>query len=87
VLQFEVVKQRLIDEYKVNCIFENVNVQTARWVACDDPKRFDEFQRKLSDNLAFDGGGDLTYLAPTRVNLNLAMERWPEVTFTETREH
>jgi len=29
----------------------------------------------------------LTYLAPTRVNLNLAMERWPEVEFTETREH
>jgi len=87
VLQFEVVKQRLLDEYKVNCIFENVNVQTARWVSCDDTKRFNDFQRKLSDNLALDGGGDLTYLAPTRVNLNLAMERWPEVEFTETREH
>jgi len=62
-------------------------VQTARWVSCDDTKRFNEFQRKLSDNLALDGGGDLTYLAPTRVNLNLAMERWPEVEFTETREH
>ncbi len=87
ILQFDVVKQRLQDEYKVDCDFENVNVQTARWVTCDDEKRLAEFQKKLSDNLAYDGGGDLTYIAPTRVNLNLAMERWPEVVFSETREH
>jgi len=87
ILQFDVVRQRLKDEYKVDCVFENVNVQTARWVTCDDPKRFAEFQKKLSDNLALDGGGDLTYLAPTRVNLNLSMERWPEVVFHSTREH
>ena len=38
-------------------------------------------------NLAIDGGGYLTYLAPTRVNLELTIERWPDVRFTETREH
>jgi peptide chain release factor 3 len=27
------------------------------------------------------------YLAPTRVNLQLTLERWPEITFRETREH
>jgi len=87
ILQFDVVRQRLKDEYKVDCVFENVNVTTARWVTCDDPKRFAEFQKKLSDNLSIDGGGDLAYLAPTRVNLNLSMERWPEVEFHSTREH
>ena len=34
-----------------------------------------------------DGGGHLAYLAPTRVNLNLTMERWPEIRFRATREH
>ena len=38
-------------------------------------------------NLAVDGGGHLTYLAPTRVNLSLMEERWPEVKFRATREH
>ena len=33
-----------------------------------------------------DGDGQLVYLAPTRVNLNLTMERWPEVKFLATRE-
>jgi len=87
VLQFEVVAYRLKDEYKVEAIYEPINVTTARWVECDDDKALDTFKRKVSDNLAIDGGGHLTYLAPTRVNLNLSQERYPEVEFRSTREH
>ncbi len=87
VLQFEVVAYRLKDEYKVEAIYEPVNVNTARWVDCDDDKKFDEFKRKCADNLSIDGGGHLTYLAPTRVNLQLSQERYPEVNFRKTREH
>ena len=87
VLQFEVVAYRLKDEYKVEAIYEPVNVATARWVDCEDPKKFDEFKRKCADNLSIDGGGHLTYLAPTRVNLSLSQERYPEVRFRATREH
>jgi len=87
VLQFDVVAQRLKDEYAVECLFEAAPVATARWVLCDDAKRLEEFRRKAHDNLALDGGGDLTYLAPTRVNLGLTMERWPEIQFLATREH
>jgi peptide chain release factor 3 len=46
-----------------------------------------KFKTKAFDNLAMDGGGNLTYLAPTRVNLDLAIERWPEINFHATREH
>ena len=87
VLQFDVVAFRLKEEYGVECGFEAVNVNTARWVECDDEKRFAEFQKKASENLALDAGGSLTYLAPTRVNLDLTIERWPEVNFRATREH
>jgi len=47
----------------------------------------DEFKRKCDDYLAIDGGGHLTYLAPTRVNLSLAEDRYPDVRFFSTREH
>ncbi len=87
VLQFEVVAYRLKDEYKVEAIYDQVNVYTARWVACEDANMLAEFHRKAADNLALDGGGHLTYLAPTRVNLNLIEERWPGVAFQATREH
>ena len=86
-LQFEVVAHRLRDEYKVECQFEAINVATARWVNCDDEKMLAEFERKAHDNLALDHGERLVYIAPTRVNLNLTEERWPEIEFLKTREH
>ncbi|WP_038278938.1 peptide chain release factor 3 [Zymobacter palmae] len=86
VLQFDVVAHRLLEEYKVDCIYEAVNVTTARWLDGDE-RKLDEMKRKTSTNLAIDGGGHLTYLAPTRVNLQLTEERWPDITFRTTREH
>jgi peptide chain release factor 3 len=87
VLQFDVVVARLKAEYNVDAMYESVNVATARWVSCEDQKKFDEFRRKCEVNLALDGGDNLTYIAPTRVNLNLSQERYPEVAFHQTREH
>jgi len=87
VLQFEVVAWRLKDEYNVDCFFENVNVTTARWVECQDDKMLEEFKRKQNGNLALDHSGSLVYIAPTMVNLNLTIERWPDIRFLETREH
>jgi len=86
VLQFDVVAYRLKNEYGVEASFENVNVTTARWVDCADPKKLADFTRQLQNNLAEDGAGQLVYLAPTRVNLQLTQERWPEVRFSATRE-
>ena len=86
-LQFDVVAYRLKDEYKVEAIYEPVNVYTARWVTCEDKRKLEEFRRKASEQLSLDGGGYLTYLAPTRVNLSLMEERWPEIEFRATREH
>jgi peptide chain release factor 3 len=86
-LQFDVVAYRLKHEYNVDCVYESVSVATARWVRCDDNKKLEEFKIKAHDNLALDGSDNLTYLAPTRVNLSLTMERWPGVEFKTTREH
>ncbi|MEL7185541.1 MAG: peptide chain release factor 3 [Pseudomonadota bacterium] len=86
-LQFDVVAHRLRDEYKVECQFEAINVATARWVECNDEKMLADFQKKAHDNLALDHGHSLVYIAPTRVNLNLTEERWPDIQFRKTREH
>ena len=87
VLQFDVVAYRLKDEYNVECSYDNVQVHTARWVDCRDEKMLAEFKRKAGDHLALDASDRLTYLAPTRVNLELIQERWPDIVFYATREH
>ncbi|MCZ6828063.1 MAG: peptide chain release factor 3 [Gammaproteobacteria bacterium] len=86
-LQFDVVAYRLKDEYKVEAIYEPVNVYTARWVYCEDECKLEEFRKKAAAQLSLDSGGYLSYLAPTRVNLGLMEERWPEIEFRATREH
>ncbi|CCG31880.1 peptide chain release factor 3 [Klebsiella pneumoniae] len=86
-LQFDVVVARLKSEYNVEAIYESVNVATARWVESTDVKKFEEFKRKNEVQLALDGGDNLTYIAPTMVNLNLTQERYPDVVFRKTREH
>ncbi|WP_286262950.1 peptide chain release factor 3 [Thalassotalea atypica] len=87
VLQFEVVVGRLKTEYNVDAIYEPISVATARWCTCDDERTLEQFQKKAFDNLALDGGDNLTYIAPTMVNLSLAQERHPDIIFHKTREH
>jgi len=87
VLQFDVVVSRLKSEYKVDAMYEPINVATARWVTSDNERKLDEFERKANDNLALDGSDRLAYIAPTMVNLQLAQERYPDIQFHKTREH
>lgn len=87
ILQFDVVVSRLKNEYNVEAIYEPISVTTVRWIESDDPKALEEIQNRVPQNIAIDGGGNLTYIAPNMVNLNLTMERYPKVKFNKTREH
>jgi peptide chain release factor 3 len=86
ILQFDVVAHRLKTEYSVDCSFEAVPVSTARWISFKNPDDEVEFRKRNDQNLAMDGLDTLTYIAPNRANLQLAIERWPDVEFRATRE-
>lgn len=86
ILQFDVVAHRLMYEYNVPCVYESVNVVTARWVHCDDSKILEDFKIEQRRNLALDHSDQLIYLAPSRVSLEITMEHWPKVEFRSTRE-
>lgn len=86
VLQFDVVAHRLKYEYGVDCQFENIAIATARWVNGEN-KYIEQLKIKAGNNIALDSAGVLTYLAPSMVNLQLTIERHPNLNFSETREH
>lgn len=92
ILQFDVLAHRLKHEYKVDADYAPVGVNTARWVhpksdSEEDVKKFEEFKKKAYEHLSLDYGDYYTYIAPTRVNLSLMQDRWPDVVFSATREH
>ncbi len=86
VLQFDVTAFRLQAEYNVECVYDTIPITLARWVFCEDEKKLEEFKQKAFANLSMDGSDYLVYLAPTRVNLQLIEERWPDIQFKATRE-
>ncbi len=86
ILQFDVVAHRLKYEYGVDCQFETINVATARWVSGSE-NDIEQLKIKAGNNIAIDSAGMLTYLAPSMVNLQLTLERHPDLTFNATREH
>ena len=86
-LQFDVVAYRLENEYNVKCVYEPISVVAARWIACDDKAIIEQFKREQSRNLAYDGAKYLAYLAPSRVNLEITIEKWPKILFSRIREH
>jgi peptide chain release factor 3 len=86
VLQFEVTVERLKSEYKVDADYVGTDFQVARWVTCDDEKKLAAFKKLFDANLAEDGDGFLTYLAPSVWKLSYTEEQHPEIVFHKTRE-
>ncbi len=86
-LQFEIVAQRLATEYKVDALYENTPVSTARWLTYPDEKTKKEFEKEQSLRLAKDSEGNPVYLATSIYNLQTTQKHWPNVAFHTTREH
>jgi peptide chain release factor 3 len=84
-LQFDVVAHRLEHEYGVDVVFENYDCYTARWLRGKDSD-LSAIADKYGFNVALDGAEEYVYLAPNRVNLQMAQERYPDIQFLETRE-
>ena len=86
-LQFEVVSHRLKVEYGVEASMRSLSFYGARWITSSDKKKLAEFERQLAGNLSHDASGSLAFLATSRPNLDLTMERWPDIEFHSIREH
>ncbi len=89
VLQFEVVAARLKSEYKVDAIFEQADIYTARWISFPDDNIRRNFEREQGFRMAKDVDGNDVYLANSRYNLDVTQEKWEKekVTFHASREH
>ena len=85
ILQFDVVAHRLEHEYGVDVVFESFDCATARWLRGSDAD-LKAIADKYGFNVALDGNEEYVYLAPNRVNLQMAQERYPDIEFLETRE-
>ena len=87
-LQFDVIRYRLAHEYSAKCSFENLSVYKACWITTIDEENenYLEFLKVKQKFLAQDKQGQLVYLADSDFSLQLAQQKYPDITFHFTSE-
>ena len=86
VLQFEVMADRIKNEFNLPVMFEPTQYFTARWVSSEDKAEMKKFTDANRLNLAEDNDGALVFLARNAWHLNKAQEDFPKVKFAKVKE-
>jgi peptide chain release factor 3 len=84
-LQFEVMADRLANEYQLEVIFEPSPYAEARWVA-GDKADLEDFGGKHRGQMAEDIDGASVFLGKSAWEIGYVGERYPKVQFLKTRE-
>ena len=84
-LQFEVMADRLGEEYTLDVVFEPSPYAEARWVA-GDKVDLDDFAGKYRPQMAVDIDQNPVFLAKSSWETGYVSERFPKIAFTKTKE-
>jgi peptide chain release factor 3 len=84
-LQFEVMADRLANEYQLEVIFEASPYAEARWIA-GDKADLEDFQSKHRSAMGVDIDEQPVFLAKSAWDINYAADRYPKVRFERSKE-
>jgi peptide chain release factor 3 len=85
-LQLDVLKVRLAEEYGLDIGFETPEFQLARWIACHDAKKLNDFVQTNYSSVAEDLDGDKVFMARNQFILDYTRERAPGLVFTDIKD-
>ena len=84
-LQFEVMADRLANEYGLECMFEPSPYSEARWLGGDAAK-IEDFAGKYRSQMGADIDEAPVFLGKSGWEINYVSERFPDVKFQRTKE-
>lgn len=87
VLQFEVIKFRLQNEYNVEGVFEGVPYTCARWYHHEDSKVLKEFERRYLTQIALDVDQKKIFLCNSTWDLDYARKKFEGIQFFQNSDH
>jgi peptide chain release factor 3 len=80
-LQFEVIQDRLLQEYGASVQFNSLPFYKACWLTSENKAKLDEFTRFKTGNIVTDKDNHLVYLAQSEWFLNTEIGNNPEIQF------
>jgi peptide chain release factor 3 len=87
VLQFEVIKFRLENEYGVEGVFESVPYNCARWYHCKDEKQLKQFEQRYLVQVALDSDEKKIFLCGSTWDLDYAKQKFEGIEFYQNSDH
>ncbi len=85
-LQFDVIQYRLEHEYSAKCRYEQLPMHKACWIESDNSEKLKDFRLRKYQQLATDKEGREVYMAESPYGLQMARDKFPEITFHFTSE-
>jgi len=86
-LQFEVLADRIQNEYDLPVVFESAGLYTARWLESNDQPALDRFLAENESAVADDHNGLPVFLARNAWHLETAEKEWPLLRFLKVRDY
>ncbi len=86
-LQFDVVKFRLEDEYNVRGEYEPYSFSSIRWLRFTDERKKNDFVENNKSNISYDHKERLCFTVKSDWDLKLAQEKFPEVEFFKNSDY
>ena len=86
VLQFEVARYRIENEYGVKVKLTPLPFNTARWVDCEDAKALEEFISAQAQYICLDQNNQPAILLENEWRLKYLDERFPKIAYRTTSE-
>ncbi len=80
-LQFDVIQYRLEHEYGARCRYEQLPMYKACWIETNNAAKLKDFRLRKYQQLATDKAGREVYMAESPYALQMAQEKFPEITF------
>jgi peptide chain release factor 3 len=80
-LQFDVIQYRLEHEYNARCRYEQISMFKACWIESKNQEKLKEFRLRKYQQLCTDKEGREVYMAESPYALDMAREKFPQITF------
>ena len=87
VLQFDVIKYRLLNEYGVEGVFQPVPYTCARWYHSEDLKTLKAFEDRYHVQIATDVENKKTFLTKSTFDIDYAAKKFEGMLFFQNSDH
>jgi len=84
-LQFDVLRDRIRNEYNIPVKFETTSLYTARWLESDDPAKLKAFIDANQGAMAYDHDDEPVFMARNAWHLDDAVDKNPDIRFLATK--